>query len=199
MKKLLSLSLLLSMVGCAEVRDRSDAAPADGGAPTPDVPADRDAPVLTDVPVTANPVVINEINSAAPDWVELLNAGGTPIDLSALSILDGDDTHTAVPFPAGTVLAPGQRYIVAFDSLCADPAPMGLDLTERCLETTYGIGGSGDTIRIRDASDAVVVSVEFPGEAAAGIEAGQTYCRLPDGSGAFAACAATLGAPNTAP
>jgi hypothetical protein len=206
-RTLLSLSLLLSLAGCAEARNDRDTG---GGTDTPaasDTPVATDAPSVgtdtpappTDAPAGTNQVVINEINPSSPDWVELINTGTSALSLDGLSIIDADDAHTAVPFPAGTSLAPGQRYIVAFDAICADPAPTGLGLTARCLETTYGIGGAGDTIRIQDADGNDVVSVVFPGETAAGLGADQTYCRLPDGSGAFAACAATLDAVNAAP
>lgn len=210
--KLLCL-IPIALAACAEVRG-TDAGRTDvpTGTDTPmlaDVPSSSDVPALdtpgldaplsdtpgADAPVTGNVVVINEINPDSPDFVELLNAGTTPLSLDGLSIIDSDDTHTAVAFPAGTTLAPGQRFIVAFQVTCPDAPPAGLGLTERCVATDFGIGGGGDTIRIRDGAGAEIVSVVFPG----GLATDQSYCRLPDGTGDFAACDITLDAVNAPP
>ena len=179
---------------CAEVR-RSDAGT---DAPrTTDAPAAVDAAATTDAPGPANVIVINEVNPEAPDWVELINAGATPLLLDGLSLVDGDDTHTPVPLPPSTVLPPGARFLVAFDTLCTAAPPDGLGLPAgSCVETTFGIGGSGDTIRVVRGStvtDPVEAEATFPG----GLGAGETYCRLPDGIGAFGPCMPTLNATNT--
>lgn len=214
-KTLTALALItLASAGCSEVRDEND-----GG--TPDVPemtADTSVPELdaptvpSDTPTapsdtpstTENVIVINEIFPDGEDWVELVNAGTTAIDLDGMSIVDGDDTHEPAPFPAGASLAPGARFLVGFDIPCEGALPDGLGLTERCVATTYGISGSsGDTVRVIDgltlADGTVVASVEFPGSTAAGLADGQTYCRLPDMTGDFAPCASTIDAANAAP
>lgn len=203
------LLALLGLAGCAEVRGTDAGTPdAPAGSDTPMAMTDApmvmtDAPMAmtdtpgTDVPAAGNVVVINEINPASPDWVELINAGTTPLSLDGLSIVDDDDTHVPVAFPTGTTLAPGARFIVAFDVPCADPPPAGLGLAASCIETTYGIGGGGDTIRIlRGAAvtDPVEVMEVFTG----GLATGQTYCRLPDATGAFGPCMQTLNAANAA-
>jgi hypothetical protein len=202
----LLLSLLLCLAGCAEVR------PTDAGTDAPvqnDTPMTMtDAPMTmtdtpmtmtdtpsTDAPAAGNVVVINEINPASPDWVELINAGTTALSLDGLSIVDDDDTHVPVAFPTGTMLAPGARFIVAFDVPCADAPPAGLGLTESCIQTTYGIGGGGDTIRILRGT-AVTDPVEVMEVFAGGLATGQTYCRLPDATGAFGPCTPTPNATN---
>lgn len=211
--KILFASVCMALLGgCSEVRDENDSG-------LPDVPATldtgpgTDAPIVeldtpgvsTDTPSTGgNIIVINEIYPDGEDWVELVNAGTSSIELEGMSIVDGDDTHEPVPFPAGATLAPGARYLVGFDIPCEGALPDGLGLTERCITTTYGISGSaGDTIRVIDgltlADGSVVASVAFAGSTAAGLSDGQTYCRLPDASGAFAPCASTLDAVNAAP
>lgn len=200
MRRTLSVIVsLLAATACAEVRRTDAGTDAPLGADTPlggtDAPA-RDVPAASDA--GAGALVINEVNAEAPDWVELLNAGTTDVSLEGLSIVDGDDTHAPVAFPAGASLTPGERYVVAFDTLCATAAPDGLGLTANCVETTYGLGGTGDTIRVlrgTAVTDPVEVELVFPG----GLGVGETYCRLPDGSGDFGSCAPTLNAVNAAP
>ena len=55
---------------------------------------------------------INEVesNNDATDWVEIVNAGTEPIDISGWTVMDNDPAgHAAdvTPLAAGTVLAPG--------------------------------------------------------------------------------------------
>ncbi|MEV7609795.1 lamin tail domain-containing protein [Microbacterium sp. NPDC089320] len=88
-------------------------------------------------------VVINEIesNGDATDWVEIVNTGSAPVDLSGWTVMDGDPVGHAgetTPLPAGTVLAPGAYFV--FDQ----PA-----------DFVFGLG-NGDTVTIRDANLNVV-------------------------------------------
>lgn len=203
--------LITALVGCAEVRDHrdtglpgSDAPPVvDTGVPSSDVPSTVDAP-RADAPTTGTgALVINELFSDGQDWVEFINTGTVGLSLEGLFIVDGDDTHVPVAFPAGATLPGGARFLVGFEHPCEDAPPAGLGVTERCITTDFGIGNGGDTIRVLDgeviAEASVVVSLEYPGVAAAGLGAGQTYCRLPDGTGDFGACAPTPDATNAAP
>jgi len=212
-KTLFASVLIALLAGCSEVRDETDSGmpdvpeTTDSGGPGTDAPvATTDTPTVpTDTPSTGeNRIVINEIFPDGEDWVELVNGGTTAIDLDGMSIVDGDDTHDPVPFPAGASLAPGGRYIVGFDIPCEGALPDGLGLTGRCIATTYGISGSsGDTIRVIDGltlvDGVVVASVEFPGSTAAGLVDGQTYCRLPDATGDFGPCTPSMDALNEAP
>lgn len=210
----LSLALCLLAPACSEVRDETDTGTpgTDTGVPATDTPAPTtdtpgtdapgtDAPA-TDAPAPTGDLVVNEIFADGEDFVELVNAGSSAYDLDGLSIVDGDDTHVPVAFPEGASIAPGGRYLVGFELPCADAPPAGLGLTERCIETDFGIGNSGDTIRIlmgTDVTGTVVLSAEFPGAEPAGLTAGQSYCRLPDVTGAFAACTPSADAANEAP
>ncbi|MET7395221.1 lamin tail domain-containing protein [Dactylosporangium sp. NPDC005572] len=76
------------------------------------------------------PVRINEVESSggAPgDWVELVNTGGAPVDVSGWVLKDNDDTHVFT-IPAGTTIA-GGGYLA-------------LD-----VEVSYGLGGA-DSARL---------------------------------------------------
>jgi hypothetical protein len=218
MTRLCFFLILASLAGCSEVRDENDtgvpgtdAPVADTGVPGTDAPAidapasdtsGTDAPSDDDAPAPASALVVNEIFADGQDFVELVNAGATAFSLDGMSIVDGDDAHVPVAFPAGTSVAPGARYLVGFEHPCADAPPAGLGLTERCIETDFGIGNSGDTVRILEGTEVtgtVVLSAAFPGAEPAGLTAGQSYCRLPDVTGDFAPCTPTADATNEGP
>lgn len=111
-------------------------------------------------------IAINEIesNGDATDWVEVVNTGSNPVDISGFTIMDSDPAgHAAqvTPLPSGTVLAPGAYFV--FDQ----PAHF-----------VFGLGG-GDTVTLRDATGNTVDEHAYL-EHAAG-----TWARCADGTGEF--------------
>ncbi|RMF29222.1 MAG: lamin tail domain-containing protein, partial [Chloroflexi bacterium] len=78
---------------------------------------------------TVPAIVINEIQynprsgDAGEEYIELYNAGSTPVDLSGWAFVDG----IVYTFTAGTVISPGGYLVVGHD-----PAT---------IEATYGISG----------------------------------------------------------
>lgn len=109
------------------------------------------------------PIRINEIesNGGTPgDWVELLNTGASPLDLSGFLLRDNNDANTYV-LPAGSTVAAGAYLVVEESSL------------------GYGLGGE-DSVRLFDPRGAVVDSYSWTAHATT------TYGRCPNGSGAFA-------------
>ncbi|WP_127792590.1 lamin tail domain-containing protein [Agromyces sp. LHK192] len=123
-------------------------------------------------------VAINEVesNGDATDWVEVVNTGAAPVDLSGWTLMDGDPVgHAAdvTPLPVGTSLAPGAFFV--FDQ-----------------NAHFGFGlGTDDRATVRDAAGTTVA------EYAWGPHAAVTYARCPDGTGEFAdSTASTKGAPN---
>ncbi|MFF2272249.1 lamin tail domain-containing protein [Agromyces sp. NPDC058136] len=123
-------------------------------------------------------VAINEVesNGDATDWVEVVNTGTAPIDLSGWTLMDSDPTgHAAdvTPVAAGTTLAPGAFFV--FDG---------------GAHFTFGLGGA-DVATIRNASGLTVAEYAWSEHAAV------TWARCPDGTGDFAAATtATKGASN---
>ncbi|WP_218034625.1 lamin tail domain-containing protein [Acrocarpospora corrugata] len=120
-------------------------------------------------------VKVNEVesNGGTPgDWVELVNTGATPVDVSGWLVKDNDDTHIFTIAP-GSTIAPG-----AF--LIAD------------VETSYGLGAA-DSARLF-LPDGLTL-MDFHTWTA---HAQATYGRCPDGTGPFAeTTASTKGAANT--
>lgn len=123
-------------------------------------------------------VAINEVesNGDATDWVEIVNTGTAPIDLSGWTVMDSDPAgHAAdvTPVAAGTTLAPGAFFV--FDG---------------GTHFAFGLGGA-DVATVRNASGLAVAEYAWTEHAAA------TWARCPDGTGDFAdAKAATKGATN---
>lgn len=112
-------------------------------------------------------VVINEIesNGDSTDWVEVLNTGSTPVDMSGWSLMDGNPVGNAAettPLPAGTLLQPGGYFV--FDQ----PANFSFGL------------GNGDTVTVRDANGNTVAEHVYPAHAAG------VLARCTDGTGDFA-------------
>lgn len=69
------------------------------------------APVAFAAPDTPK-LVINEIETdSTPDWVELMNSGDTPLDISGVT-LNGRANAVSYTVPAATVLDPGAFYLV---------------------------------------------------------------------------------------
>lgn len=123
-------------------------------------------------------VAVNEVesNGDATDWVEVVNTGSQPIDLTGWTLMDSDPIgHAAdvTPVAAGTTLAPGAFFV--FDG---------------GTHFSFGLGGA-DVATIRNASGLTVVEYSWADHAAV------TWARCPDGTGEFAAASvATKGQPN---
>ena len=137
-------------------------------------------------------VALNELTSkgadAGPfagkgDAVELFNAGDGTADLSGWKLSDdatfpADKTYV---FAEGTVLAPGERMVL-----------VELDLMTGEGDLPFGISSSNEeTLTLADADSTTrdALTVE-------GVTAMVSWCRLPDGTGAWEHCEQTLGAPN---
>ncbi|WP_166874699.1 lamin tail domain-containing protein [Salinibacterium sp. ZJ450] len=73
------------------------------------VPALAAEPPTTPVLPT---VSINEVESDGdPDWIELVNTGAAPVDISGWAVKDDKDERTST-IPADTVLAPDGYYVI---------------------------------------------------------------------------------------
>jgi len=130
-------------------------------------------------------VALNELTSFGADVgpyaglgdaIELYNHGDGPLDLSGWKLSDHytfPDDRTYV-FPDGSTLAPAEFLVLTRGTL-----PFGLSNQE--------------TVTLADADGFQVDQVTF-----GGIDARVSYCRVPDGDGAWRRCDATLGGVNVA-
>ena len=140
------------------------------------------AAVTPAVAADASSMRINEVESdggVPGDWVELVNTGTAPEDVSGYVVMDADAGHKLV-IPAGTVVAPGGFLVVDTDA-----------------DATTGFGlGKADSARLFAADGTTPIdSYSWTAHAV-----GTTYGRYPDGSGPWATTAgSTRGAANSEP
>lgn len=149
---------------------------------------------------SAEGLVINELSASGDDWIELFNGGADTLDLGGLAIADADDAgkpkaDDAVTIPAGTTLASGAYLFILADQdaslpdlqdVC-DPGPAP------CLHAGFGISGGGDTLFVLDTDGGVLASVVYPADATVD---GESWARLPNGTGEFGVASPTPGAVN---
>jgi hypothetical protein len=113
-----------------------------------------------------------------------------------------DATHRTT-LPALEV-APGGYLVIAMN---IDPpagstetpvgpvSPCPITGVDSCLQTSYGIGRTGDTIVLFAPDGSTEIArVEYVGDL---MGATQTHCRFPNATGDFTTCAATPGAANS--
>jgi len=140
----------------------------------------------------ALPVVVNEIRAKGKEFVEIFNPTNASIDLSGSKVSDVDTngcpkSSEAIVFPANTSI-PANGYIVVFSgqtdagnavqTACFDAGPA------TCYYANFGISNTtGETLFVLTSSDAIVTNGFYPPAAA---DSGQSWGRLPNGTGAFA-------------
>jgi hypothetical protein len=122
------------------------------------------------------PIRINEVESSGgtpTDWIELVNNGAEPVDVSGMILKDDDDART-LAIAAGTTLPAGGHLAVDVD-----------------VDGGFGLGGA-DSARLYAADGTTLIDTFSWTEHAA-----TSYGRCPDGTGEFAATTeSTKGAVN---
>jgi hypothetical protein len=206
-------TLVAALVACSEATDgldlggplgasRTDAqdgggesARGDGEAQDGSTSQARDATT-----VSRSAIVINEI-SAGGEWIELVNAGASAVDLSGWKVADrekdtgGPKLAEAVTFDPGTVLSPRAYVVVKGGGLDAGkPCPEGPQ--SYCVLADFGISSkNGETMFLLWPDAGIAGEVVLPPS-----DAGKdtTYSRVPSGvpDAGFQARPATPGAKN---
>lgn len=191
MKRILwvAMSTLAFTLGCSDGTETGQTTGTSGK--TPWVPAK---------------LVINEVHAVTEDWIEVLNADTVDADLSGVGLTDKNamgvpDAVDAVRFIEGSKLAPGEYLIVVANLNTAEPGIQTKCLLSggpsTCYQAKWGISSTnGDKVYLLSPTDDVVDVATYPMNA---VMDGQSYCRLPDGTGDFAACTPTPAAKNAAP
>ncbi len=112
---------------------------------------------------SAAQVIINEIlanepgSDTAGEFVELVNAGGTAVDISGWSIYDSSALRHS--FAAGTSLSPG-KAIVVFGGASAIPA--GLSNAVAASSGALGLANGGDSVLVYDAQSNAIDGFSYP-------------------------------------
>lgn len=145
-------------------------------------------------------VVINEM-SADDEWIELYNPGSVTVSLSGLTVADlGDDgcpdASEGITFGSGAEIPPGGFLLLLGDQT---PSP---DLQTTCIGNVaacYHVGfklsaSKGDAGFLLNGTEVIA----YTGFGADAIPDGDTYGRIPDGTGPFTLTQPTPGEANVA-
>jgi len=114
-----------------------------------------------------DPLLFSEINynsadwADAGDWVEILNTGTVPMNLTGWKFSDADVTHL-YDFPAGTILQPSERFIIFSDGAkFENEFPW---VQRKGGPFTFGLSGSGEALRLFDPSGKLQFSMIYNDE-----------------------------------
>ena len=154
----------------------------------------------------ASGLVINEVCGKTQDFVELFNAGTTAFDLAGWGVTEAKDTDAGgvgdkpkspAKFAAGTSLAAGQYAIVwgapSAEGGTTPTCPFGV----LCLDAGWNVSNkSGATVYVQNPAGATALQASYPQN---DVGDGQSWGRLPNGTGSFAINTATPGAANVGP
>lgn len=148
----------------------------------PSVYAEDSSALLINEICTQNKTSYTDSYGKASDWIELLNAGSSAMDISGYGLSDDPAAGAVFSFPSGTVLGAGQRILV----IASKEPSIGSE-----LHTGFSLSKSGDTVILYDKSGNAVQTVEIPS-----LKEDETYGRAPDGGSSFAKMEATPLAEN---
>ncbi len=185
-----STGLVIACSSSTPATPAADAAAADGA--TTDAASGADTGV---VPVGT--LTVNEISGKGDEWVEIINNGVSPIDVSGYTITDGDhdggapNKGNSAKIVTGTTISPG-GYLIAMGYPDGGPctAPVGVP----CVVGQFAISGSqGDIVYLLNPANGVVVKVVYPANT---VTSGHSWGRLPNGTGNFQIATKTKGAEN---
>ncbi len=128
-------------------------------------------------PLVVASVSLNEVQCRGEtEWVELVNTGEAPVDLSGWTLAEGFGDPDARVEIEGGMLAPDDYFVVELGD-----------------EPPFAIGCEGDEVLLLDAHGVRVDRVEVGSPALLA-----TWGRLPDAGGPFATTLPTPGMPNQA-
>ncbi|HZH75577.1 MAG TPA: lamin tail domain-containing protein, partial [Archangium sp.] len=123
-----------------------------------------------------NEILANEpLSEVAKEFVELVNVGGTSLDISGWTLSDATGLrHT---FASGTTLAAGKARVV-FGGAAGIPA--GLTNAVAASTGTLGLGNSGDTVTLKNSAGSTIATYTYPSSLAS--TDGVSMNRSPDTS-----------------
>ena len=135
-------------------------------------------------------LVINEVfghgtGPMDPDWIELKNMTGAPIDPAGWRVRDKDPMHLFA-IPGGNTIPAGGWLVI----YCDDGADGGI---AGGLHVPWKLKGGGKSEEVHLTSPR---GVEVDGTSFKDIPDGKAWGRLPDGTGMFAVVTPTRGALN---
>lgn len=199
---------VIVLMGCSEANDDSPVRADTGAVVDSSSGSDTGSPIDTGASSDTNKpvedagavgaVVINEVRAADGDYVELMNTGTTTLDVGGHG-LRGESSDGGTPneftFPSGTKVPAGGYLLMYANASTADGGAADCKgaPAAACFAVTWGISSSkGETIRFVDDKGATLSQVTV----STTIPTGQTWGRIPNGTGAFQNTQPTPGAEN---
>ena len=209
MKKIFALVPLL--FACTEAVENapdsgSDASSQDVATPKDSAPPNETGPMDAGACGLAQDaslgVVVNEIRAKGAEFVELYNPTSGTIDLSGVALADTESdsgcpkTSEQLVFPSGTQI-PSGGYVVV-DTSAGDaggPFQNCHDAGYACFQATWGVSNSsGESVWVLQ-GQTLAATAYYPPSA---VDSGQSYGRIPNGTGNFTTCTPTPAAANVA-
>lgn len=98
------------------------------------------------------------VDGLYPDWVELTNQGGSPVDISGWTLTDNPDSNVKFTFDS-QVLSPGEYLLVYLtDTLQTAPG--------QPYQAPFKLSSSGDALLLYDAGGSIMQAMNLPALAA---------------------------------
>lgn len=143
-------------------------------------------------------VVINELKGqgSGSDYIELYNPGPAAANLAGAYV--GDDSANRITFPEGTLILANSYVLVRLQQ----PTTSGMETScfgySPCFDgTVWGIAAGGEVIFFYDRDGVLLDTMTYPNEMGPnGVENGQAYGRVPDGSETLGAITQSPGFAN---
>ena len=118
--------------------------------------------------MTSNKTALSDENGDYPDWIELINASNTAVDITGWSLLDKASRTAYFSFP-DYQLDPGETVLVYASGRMANQQ-------DSDFNAPFRLGSAGDTLMLSDAHSTVVESINIPA-----LGADQSYARQDGG------------------
>ncbi len=93
------------------------------------------------------------------EWVELYNETASPIDIKGWKLYESGSNHALTAVRGSLVINTGEYIIIADDAVTMIGEYAGTSVS--VVDSAFSLSNSGETLEIRDASGATVVSAQY--------------------------------------
>lgn len=150
-----------------------DAAERAVAAATPGLPNSIQATLAPFPDIWINEVLPDNAGGTQPGWIEILNAGTTPVNLTGWSLSPDPDLAETWPFPNNTMLNPGAYLVVWASGSPGSTTPPG-------LHANFTLPRRNGSVILARARNGVPVAVDYLHYS--NLAPGRTIGSFPDGA-----------------
>ncbi len=125
------------------------------------------------------------------EWIELYNAGTSPIPLSSWKLYEGDANHNIIAASGGKSLAPRSFAVIAQSAVKFEADYP--DFSGELFHSAFSLDNAGATIALRNASSTIAGSAAYD-SASGALGDGNSLQRPPDDTAQFSPHVPTPGA-----